>query len=156
MKRIKAYIEGKIIWAFGSNRPQSEGHFHFVSFTPLNWERIVKIWANSKGDKRFFACATMDKYAVLRVTPKDKDNLGICSGFRGAKRQYLFIDYDNVPLEEIREDVKKIMESNGLRRGLIVRSSPDFDIVEELEYMDGTEFYDFNREKLYKFLINGD
>lgn len=156
MKKIKAYVEGRILWAMGTNKTQTEGHFHFISFTPLKWETIKEIWSNSQGDKAFFACGNLDKYSVLRITPKGQDNLGICSGYRGARVQYLFIDYDNLDLNQIDREVTEIIKMNGLRRGIIVQSSPELKIVREIENMDGTKFYDYNREKLYKFLIQKD
>lgn len=133
--------------------PKEPGHFHFISFTPLKWETVKEIWLKTSACRKFLAVCLQDKYAVVRVTEKNEEALGICSGWRNGPSQHLFIDYDDVPLNKIDGEVTAIIKQYKLRRGIIVQTRPGFKVVRQIDNWDGTNFYDYDREKAYRLII---
>lgn len=136
---------------------RKSGNYHAISFSPLHWEKINKIWDLTSVDRKFVAVANADGFAVLRVSKIYEDNVatGICSGYSRTKTQFLFMDYDGLSRDIIYEELNKIMKEFGLRRMLIVQTRPKLEVQSVLNNSEGTNFYDFNREKAYLKLING-
>jgi len=158
MMKIKTKIKGKTIFFEGKDEIKiAGGNWHCISFTPTPWETIKKIWGSSGCCQKFVSVAILDKQAVLRVYPKENNmSIGICSGWRGAKNQFLFMDFDWVKYETVIKEFTSIILKYGMKRGLIIKSRPELKIVRVIKNVDGENFYDFDRENAYRKLIGDD
>jgi hypothetical protein len=66
------------------------------------------------------------RFLFLRVETFGRKDMmpGIHSGPPFRPPQYLFLDYDNKDLSLVENDMQRIVTGNGLRRGIVVESSP--------------------------------